>query len=112
MGYFHCLAVVNITAVNMDMRICLQDHASFGYIPKSKAHSVKNLPVVQKTQVRSLGWEDPLEKEMANRSNVLAWKIPWVKEPGELQSVGLQRVRHDRATNTFTFQRQNCWIIW
>ena len=56
---------------------------------------VKNLPAVQETQVQSLGWEDPLEKEMANHSSILAWKIPWTEEPGGLQSMGLPRVRHD-----------------
>ena len=56
---------------------------------------VKNLPAVQETQVQSLGWEDPLEKEMANYSSILAWKIPWTEEPGGLQSMGLPRVRHD-----------------
>ena len=57
--------------------------------------TVKGLPSVQKTQVQSLGLEDPLEKEMATRSSTLAWKIPWTKEPGGLQSMGLQRVGHD-----------------
>ena len=47
------------------------------------------------TRVRSLSWEDPLEKEMATHSSTLAWKIPWTEEPGRLQSMGLQRVRHD-----------------
>ena len=47
------------------------------------------------TQARSLGWEDPVEKEMASHSSILAWKVPWREEPGELQSMGLQRVRHD-----------------
>ena len=56
---------------------------------------------MQETGVLSLGWEDPLEKEMANHSSVLAWKIPWAEEPGGLQSMGSQRVGHDRATNTF-----------
>ena len=59
------------------------------------AQLVKNLPAVQETQVQSLGWEDPLEKEMANHSSILAWKIPWTEEPGGLQSMGLPRVRHD-----------------
>ena len=59
------------------------------------AQSVKNLPAVQETQVRSLGWEDPLEKEMATHSSILAWKISWTEEPGGLQSMGSQRVRHD-----------------
>ena len=54
---------------------------------------VKSLPAMQETQVRSLGWDDPLEKEMATHSSTLAWKIPWTEEPGRLQSMGLQRVR-------------------
>ena len=56
---------------------------------------VKHLFAMQETQVRSLGWEDPLEKEMAAHSSTLAWKIPWMEEPGRLQSMGPQRVRHD-----------------
>ena len=56
---------------------------------------VKRLPAVRETQVRSLGWEDPLEKEMATHSSTLAWKIPWMEEPGRLQSMGSQRVEHD-----------------
>ena len=59
------------------------------------AQSVKNLPAVQETRVRSLSWEDPLEKEMATHSNILAWKISWTEEPGGLQSMGSQRVGHD-----------------
>ena len=56
------------------------------------AHLVKNLPIVQETWVRSLGQEDPLEKEMATHSSILAWKIPWAEEPGGLQSMGSKRV--------------------
>ena len=56
---------------------------------------VKRLPAVHETQVRFLGWEDPLEKEMATHSNTLAWKIPWTEEAGRLLSMGSQRVRHD-----------------
>ena len=59
------------------------------------AQSVKNLPAVQETQVRSLCWEDPLEKEMVTHSSILAWKISWTEEPGGLQSIGSQRVGHD-----------------
>ena len=62
------------------------------------AHSVKNHLPMQETWVWSLGQEDPLEKEMANHSSILAWKIPWTEEPGGQQSVGSQRVRHDWAT--------------
>ena len=64
---------------------------------------VKNLPAMRETRVQSLGWEDPLKKEMATHSSILAWRIPWTKEPGRLQSKGSQRVRQDWATNTFTF---------
>ena len=62
---------------------------------------VKHLPTMQETQVQSLGWEDPLEKEMATHSSILAWKIPWTEERGRLQSMELQR---DRLSDfTFTF---------
>ena len=61
---------------------------------------VKSLPVVQKTQVSSLGQEDLLKKEMATCSSILAWRIPWAGEPGEQQSMGSQRVEHDWETNT------------
>jgi len=56
---------------------------------------VKHLPTMWETQVRSLGWEDPLEKEMATHSSTLAWKIPWIEEICRLQSMGSQRVGHD-----------------
>ena len=65
------------------------------------AQSVKNLPAVQEIPVRSLVWEDPLEKEMATHSSLLAWKISWTEEPGGLQSMGLWRVGHDWATSTY-----------
>ena len=56
---------------------------------------VKNLPAMRETWVQSLGWEDPIEKRMATHSSVLAWRIPWTEEPGELQSMELQRVGHE-----------------
>ena len=59
------------------------------------ARIVKNLPAIQETQVQSLGREDPLEREMATHSSILAWRIPWTEEPGGLQSMGSQRVGHD-----------------
>ena len=59
------------------------------------AQTVKRLPTMRETQVRSLGWEDPLEKGMATHSSTLAWRIPWTEEPGRLQSMGWQRVGHD-----------------
>ena len=57
--------------------------------------TLQNLPAMQETWVRSLGQEDPLEKEMATHSSTIAWRIPWAEEPGMLQSIGLQRIRHD-----------------
>ena len=63
------------------------------------AQRIKRLPAMQETQVRSLGWEDPLEKEMATHSSILAWRIPWTEEPGGLQSMGSQRVRNDWVTS-------------
>ena len=59
------------------------------------AQMVKDLPAMQETQVRSLDREDPLEKEMATHSSTLAWKIPWTEEPGKLESMGSQSVRHN-----------------
>ena len=63
---------------------------------------VKNLPAMWETWVRSLSQEDALEKGMATHSSILAWRIPWKEKPSGLQSMGLQRVRHDQVTNTFT----------
>ena len=67
------------------------------------AQMVKHLSAMQETQVRSLGWEDPLEKEMAAHSSILAWKIPWITEPGRLLSMRSQRVGHDWATSLSLF---------
>ena len=67
---------------------------------------VKNLPAMQDTQVRSLDQEDPLEKEMATHSSILAWRISWTEDPGGLQSMGLQRVGHNWVTNTVERQRE------
>ena len=59
------------------------------------SQTVKRLPAMRETSVRSWGREDPLEKEMVTHSSTLAWKIPWMEEPGRIQSMGLQRVGHD-----------------
>ena len=59
------------------------------------AQTVKHPPIMQETGFQSLGGEDPLEKEMATHSSILAWKIPWTEEPGRLQSMGSQKVRHN-----------------
>ena len=59
------------------------------------SQAVKRLPTMRETQFQSLGWEDPLEKDIATHSSTLAWKIPWMEESGRLQSTGSQRVGHD-----------------
>ena len=73
-----------------------------GHPPREKqetsslvAQTVKRLSALQETRVRTLGWKDPLEKEMAAHSSILAWEIPWTAEPGRLLSMGSQRVGHD-----------------
>ena len=60
--------------------------------------AVKNFPAMHETWVPSLGWEDPLEKEMATHSSILVWKMPCTEEPGRLQSMGSERVGHDLGT--------------
>ena len=70
-----------------------------GSVVSLVAQRIKRLPAMWETRVRSLGWEDPLEKEMATHSSTLAWRIPWTEEPGRLQSMGSQRVGHDWATS-------------
>ena len=67
------------------------------------AQTVKHLPTMRGTRVRSLGRGDPLEGEMATHSSILAWRIPWTEDPGRLQSMGSQRVRHDWATSLHFF---------
>ena len=69
---------------------------------------VKSPPAVWETWVRPLGWEDPLEKEMATHSRILAWRITWAEEPGGLQSLRSQRVWHNRATDTLSFSGSPC----
>ena len=63
------------------------------------AQRLKHLPAMWETCIQSLGWEDPLEKEMATHSSILAWRIPWREEPGRLQSTGSKRVRYDWVTS-------------
>ena len=66
-----------------------------GFTGVSVSKESLSVQETQETQVQSLGWEDPLEKGMATHSNILVWRIPWTEEPGGLQSIGSQRVRHD-----------------
>ena len=68
---------------------------SYDYTCSLVAQRIKHLPAMRETRVRSLGWEDPLEKEMAIHSSTLAWRIPWTEEPGGIQSMGSQRVGHN-----------------
>ena len=76
------------------------------------AQTVKNLSVMQETQVRSLSWEDPLEEGMVTHSSILAWRIPWTEEPGRLQSTGSQKFRHDWETDTFTLlDFTTVWVL-
>ena len=77
-------------------RVSCWSHASL------VAQRVKKLPAMRETQIWSLGWKDPLEKGTAARSSILAWRIPWTEELGGLESMGSQRVGHNRVTNTFT----------
>ena len=69
-----------------------------GAVASLVAQLVKNLPAMQETWIRSLAWEDPLEQGMATHSSILAWRIPWTEEPAGLQSMGSQRIRHNRVT--------------
>ena len=79
--------------------VALPFRITYGNLRASQvAQWVKNLPAMQETQemrVRSLGWKDALEVDLATHSNILAWRIPWIEEPGRLQSIGSHRVRHD-----------------
>ena len=89
-----------------------QSHLSFPcpWMTSLVAQMVKHLPTMQDTQLQSLGQEN-LEKKMATHSNILAWKIPWTEEPGRLQSMGSQRVRHDWTTSFhFTSSHAYEWI--
>ena len=78
----------------------LREIAACPLFPIVNCLVVKNLPAVQETQIQSLSWEDPLEKEMASHSSILAWRFPWTEEPGRLWSRGSQRVGHDWLANT------------
>ena len=91
----------DLLAVQGTLKGLLQHH----YVRPKVAQTVKRLPAMQKTWVQSLGWEEPLEKEMAAHSSTLAWKIPWMEEPGRLQSMGSQKVLHDWATSLSRLSR-------
>ena len=91
MGLYISIFLVNIRLIRLPFMSCFL-----------VAQIIKGLPAMQETWVWSLGLEDSLEKGMATLSSILAWRIPWTEEPGELQSMGLPRVRHNCETNTLT----------
>ena len=76
------------------------------------AQTVKNLPAIQETQVQSLGWEDPMETEMATHSTILAWKIPWTEEPGRLQSVSRKESDTTEQLTLSYFIPKSSWDSW
>ena len=113
---FNCQPSIKVVLVSFirklrKKKIRLQCDSSFMWDPETKdflvAQMVKHLSTMQETWVRSLGQEDPLEKEMAIHSSTFAWKIQWTEEPGRLQSMGWQRVRHDWATSLSLSETKN-----
>ena len=96
---------VKVTSIPTRTYLPLLWHLLQAHWTSLLAQTVKRLPTVRETQVRSLGWEDPWEKEMATHSSTLAWKIPWMENPGRLQSTGSQRV--DTTDFPFTLQAHN-----
>ena len=98
----HLFLFVFFICVNLFSQISTDYFFAWAYL-WTLARRIKHLHAMQETRVRSLGWEDPLEKEMATHSSILAWRIPWRGEPGGLQSTGSQRVGHDWVTSLFTF---------
>ena len=96
--WFVFLFITSITLFKYFSFFKESDHFSF-LVASLVAQMVKRLPTMHETRVRSLGQEDPLEKEMATDSSIHAWKIPWTEEPGGLQSMGSQRIGHDWATS-------------
>ena len=94
-----CRVALKITACPIHCFIYNNVYLLRGFLV---AQMVKNQPAMQETRVWFLGQEDPREKGMATHSSILAWRIPWTEEPGRLQSMGSQRVRHDWATFTTT----------
>ena len=102
---YFLIAFTDITILNMVHILALGIIKNFPVDQR-----VKNLPAMQETRVQFLGPEDPLEKGMAIHSSILAWRIPWTEEPGGLQSMGLQRVGHDWATNTHRIHKFKSFI--
>ena len=104
----HCLLHICMSHYNTKQKIIIghRNYTVLCNLTSLVAQTVKHLPTTRETWVRPLGREDPLEKEMATHSCILAWKIPWTEEPGRQQSMGSQRVRHDWATSHTRMQPQ------
>ena len=110
------MLIVNVTYIMIILffLIVLYLKLTFGFGWASLvAQRLKHLPAIWETRVWSLGGEDPLEKEMATHSSILAWRILWTEEPGGLQSMGLQRVGHDWATSlSLSLSHHEMWRDW
>ena len=113
------IALATLTYVSKVMSLLFNTLSRFviAFLPRAfwVAQMVKNLPAIQEIRVRSLGQEDPLEKEMETHLSILAWKIPWTEEPGRLQKMESRRVRHHWATNTsffFLWTSKHLLISW
>ena len=89
------MVILSLCLYRVEIESKLSSVSIYKILVSLVAQRIKCLPAMQETRVLSLGWEDPLEKEMATHSSILAWRIPWTEEPGGLQSMGLQRVGHD-----------------
>ena len=94
------------SSIKWPLLFCHRSH-----IASLVAQRLKHLPAMWETQVQSLGHEDPLEKEMAPHSSILAWRIPWTEEPGRLQSMGWQRVGHDWVTSLSLSVLSRCPVL-
>ena len=94
------------------MRLRVHVHSNHvGILASLAAQSVKNPPAMQETRVQSLGWEDPPEKEMATHSSILAWRIPWTKEPRGLQSMGSQELDMTQQLNHHRFSSNIFFLL-
>ena len=107
--FIYCLLFIIVIYYNLLLLFNLLFNSLYLVVLASLvAQTVKNPLAMGETWVQPLAWEDPLEKEMATHSSILAWKIPWTEDSGRLQSMGLQRVRHSGVTFTFTHSRWMC----
>ena len=101
MGRIRSMMRYKIRRKNPKLAACLLGHIDLSIWTSLVAQTVNRVSTMQETQVLFLGWEDPLEKEMAIHSRTIAWKIPWTEEPNRLQSMGSQKVGHDWTTSLY-----------